>query len=283
MPKLSIREQVSSHTGTKDSDAVSLSIKDIPIEAIVIKDNIRAQYNGIDELKASIRQHGLLQPITVYKDGDGYSVKTGHRRYIACRQLYQEAPQRFHSIRCIISGAENIAIIQLVENVQRVDLSQFDLFNTLTNLKKQGLTLKQIADLIGKSEASLKVIFTGINEIKRDPDLKAFIQTPGGKIRDVVDTKGIPNREKRLELLEQRKEKAISQKELREKARALKDPPAPAGNAQAHRVFLTINKAERNILITFEEDASLDIISKDIKRLIERANLVCVAPGVLNA
>jgi ParB/RepB/Spo0J family partition protein len=151
MPKLNILN-VSERTGTEDSRAVSLSIKDIPVGEISVKANIRTEYDSLDELTTSIRQYGLLQPITVYKDGDAYHIKTGHRRFLAFKALYAESPDRYHSIRCIISDAENIPIIQLVENIQRLDLSQLDLFNALNALKEQGLSLKQIADMMGKSE-----------------------------------------------------------------------------------------------------------------------------------
>jgi ParB family chromosome partitioning protein len=177
---LTLNDQVPHDTETADTNTVSLCLKDIPIGEIAIKENIRKEYEGIDALKVSIRQYGLLQPITVYKDGEGYRVKTGHRRYLACRELYREIPNQFHSIRCIISDEENTSVIQLIENVQRVDLSQHDLFNALTVLKEKGFSLKAIAEIMGKSEASVKVIFTGINEIKQDRDLQSFIEPPGG-------------------------------------------------------------------------------------------------------
>lgn len=43
--------------------------------------------NGINELADSIKQRGLLQPLLVTQDGDGYKIVAGHRRYLACVQL----------------------------------------------------------------------------------------------------------------------------------------------------------------------------------------------------
>ena len=113
MPKLDLLSQVKTRTGTQDSGAVSLTVKDIPIGEISIRGNVRKEYTGIDELKDSIKRYGILQPITVYKDGGGYVVKTGHRRYLAYKDLYAAHPDRFHSIRCIISDAANITKIQM--------------------------------------------------------------------------------------------------------------------------------------------------------------------------
>lgn len=296
MTALNTPNQISQDTETKDCLDVSGCIKDIPVEEISIQDNIRKEYEDIDALKISIQQYGLLQPITVYQDGKRYIVKTGHRRFLAYQSLYNQAPDTFHTIRCIISDEHNVSVVQLIENLQRVDLSQRDLLNALTALKEQRFSLKQIGEIMGKSEASVKVIFTGINEIKQDPELQAFIETPGGTIRDVVDTKGIPNKTERLALLEQRKAGIISRAEMREKSKALKAKPSEKSALQEqqpelmepqknldkqYRVFLKVNKEERNILISFQEDPPFDIIRKDLKNFINRENLVCIDPESL--
>src|SRR5690242_8912122 len=41
--------------------------------------------DGIEELAASIRRHGVLQPIVVSRSGDGYELVAGHRRVLASR------------------------------------------------------------------------------------------------------------------------------------------------------------------------------------------------------
>jgi ParB family chromosome partitioning protein len=208
--------------GTRDSRTVRLTVKDIPIGDISLKGNVRTEYTELDELMASIRQHGLLQPITVYPDGGSYTVKTGHRRYMACRELYREEPEKYHRIRCIISDAGNVAVIQLVENVQRVDLSQFDLFKALKALKVQGMTLKQIAEVMGKTEGYIKSLFVGINEISKDEKLTDLLGDAGITIRDIAETTGIDDKQERLKLLEQRKDGRINRAEMRKKVKELK-------------------------------------------------------------
>jgi ParB family chromosome partitioning protein len=198
-------------------------VKDIPIGDISIRENVRKDYTGIEELAESIQQHSLLQPITVYAGGDQYIVKTGHRRFMACQSLYQTDPERFHSIRCVISNAENIVIVQMVENVQREDLSQIDLCTALSALREKGMTLKQIAQTMGKSEWYVKSLFTGINEIEKDKALQNAIGVAGNTIRDVVETSGVADKEARLKLLEQKGKGTITRAEMREKAKALKE------------------------------------------------------------
>jgi ParB family chromosome partitioning protein len=202
-----------SRTGTMDSRAVTLMVKDIPIGDIQTKENVRKEYTGIDELAASIRQYGLLQPITVYPEGEGYIVKTGHRRLKAIQALYQKEADRFHSIRCIVSDADNTAIIQLVENIQRVDLSTLDLYHALSTLRNQNLTNQQIAAVMGKSEGHIKNLFVAINELNTTDWLSDYLKSHVNMtFQDVIDTKGLADKPIRLDLLEQRTIGEISQK-----------------------------------------------------------------------
>ena len=267
MPKLDLLSQVKTRTGTQDSGAVSLTVKDIPIGEISIKGNVRQEYKGIDELKDSIKTHGLLQPITVYKDGEGYAVKTGHRRYIACKDLYTEHPERFHSIRCIISDAENITAIQIIENVQREGLTAIDLYNGLKELKGQGLTLKQIADVIGKTEQYIKNIFTAINEIDRDEDLKKHIGTAGGTIQDIAETKAIKDKGKRLDLLKEKGQGKIKRADLREKVKAMKPVKTVNNrlNAEPRTVELNADINGLFIELSFPDKETYKLIAGELK------------------
>jgi len=227
MAKAGILKNLQSRTGTKDNSAVSLTVKDIPIGEIQIKDNIRKEYTDLDVLQASIREYGLLQPITVYEEGDGYVVKTGHRRFMAYEKLYKEDPDKFNKIRCIKTDAGNIAVIQLVENIQRVDLSQIDLFNALTALKNEGMTMKQIAAVLGKSEGHIKNLFMGINEIAKDDELKNLVSHRAVTLKEIAETKGIMDRPKRLDLLKKRGKREITQSEMIMRGRATKKGAKP--------------------------------------------------------
>ena len=242
---------IQSRAGTIDSEAVNVTIKDIPIGDIHVKENIRKEYTGLEELQASIREYGLLQPITVFPVVDGYTVKTGHRRFMAYQKLYGEEPEKFHSIRCIITDAKNIAVVQLVENVQRVNLSQIDLVYALTALKNESMTMKQIAEVIGKAEGYTKNLFMGVAEILSDDDLKDIVSHTGVTIMEIVETKGIQKQE-RLELLNKRGKGEVSRSHLRERTKSLK-----CGNLMVHdravtpehQIEVFIEREPRGIII----------------------------------
>jgi ParB family chromosome partitioning protein len=274
MAKLGMLKNIRERAGTRDSRSVTLTVKDIPLGDIRVKGNIRTEYTGIEELAASIGQHGLLQPITVYEEDGGYTVKTGHRRYMAYKTLYGKEPERFHRIRCVISDAENSAVIQLVENVQRVDLPQTDLFNALSSLREQGMTLKQIAEVMGKTEGYVKSLFVGVNEINKDENLKDLIGGDAGiTIRDIAETNAIPDKQDRIKLLEERKKGTINRADLRKKVKELKSPepkgeyplfPKPERIKVRMRVFFNLRE-----IVVFPDktvsDKQLNAIGKDLQ------------------
>ena len=278
MPKLDLLSQVKARTGTQDSGAVFLTVKDIPIGEISIKGNVRQEYTGIEDLKDSIKEHGLLQPITVYRDGEGYAVKTGHRRYIACKDLYAEHPERFHSIRCIISDAENITAIQIIENVQREGLTAIDLYNGLKELKGQGLTNKQIGQAIGKGTAYINKIFTAINDIEKHPELHETMRTYAGvSMDDIQETKAIKDKGKRLDLLKEKGKGAITRQALRDKVKTMK-PAERLGKAIAGKVkkqegrTVELN-ADINVLFIemfFPDKETYKLIARELKTVFTK-------------
>jgi ParB/RepB/Spo0J family partition protein len=91
---------------------------------------------ALAELTASIRDHGLLQPITVRKVGIRYQVIAGHRRLEAFRHLLaavehqdEATAERFRTIPAhekFDVTDEEMALFALVENLQRDDLSPLD-------------------------------------------------------------------------------------------------------------------------------------------------------------
>jgi ParB family chromosome partitioning protein len=281
MPKLGMLKSVDSRAGTRSSNSVSLTVKDIPIGDIQIKENVRKDYTAIEELAESIKRHGLLQPITVYPDGDIYIVKTGHRRFKAYSLLFQQDPEHYHSIRCIISDDGNIAIVQLVENVQRQDLSQIELANALTALRQQGLTHKQIADFMGKSEGYIKILFMGVNEINTNSGIRELLEKSyaGITIQDVVETRGIEDPAIRSQILDARQQGTMNRAQMREAVKEINaDTPAVKSVPDAitqpvptePSVKITVSPNGLTIKLVFNNENSAKTLETGIRRLLAR-------------
>ena len=104
---------------------------------------------ALEELAQSIREHGLLNPITVRKNlgGEGYIVVAGARRFEAHRRLNQE---RIEAIILRDADAKKIYEIQLIENLQREDLSPFEEATGFARMIEEfGYTQEQVAERMG--------------------------------------------------------------------------------------------------------------------------------------
>ncbi|AFJ64324.1 MULTISPECIES: ParB/RepB/Spo0J family partition protein [Bacillus] len=103
---------------------------------------------SLDELKESIIQHGILQPIIVRKSLKGYDIVAGERRYRAAKLAGKE------TVPAIVRDLSESLMreIALLENLQREDLSPLEealAYDSL--LKHLDLTQEQLAKRLGKS------------------------------------------------------------------------------------------------------------------------------------
>lgn len=115
-----------------------IKIKDIKVP----KHNVRVTNidRRLEDLKASIRSLGLIEPIIVYKDESGqYVAIVGQRRLLAYNQLNEECPDGgFDEIKCILrdppEGSEMRKATSMAENVTHVPMSNDDLRHAVTEL-----------------------------------------------------------------------------------------------------------------------------------------------------
>ncbi len=114
----------------------------------------------IDDLAASIKEHGVFQPIIVKRVHDGYIIVSGERRYRACKQL------GLSKIPAIVRqyDKQKVAEIALMENLQREDLTPIEEAEAYLNVMKHlDLTQKELADRIGLSRSHVTNILGLLN------------------------------------------------------------------------------------------------------------------------
>lgn len=107
---------------------------------------------AMQELTDSIRINGLIQPITVRRQGDHYEIIAGERRWRACQRA------GFDTVPCyILSPAENEAAeLALVENIQRENLTAVEEAKGYIQIMRQSeLTQEQLAKRVGKSQSAI--------------------------------------------------------------------------------------------------------------------------------
>lgn len=106
---------------------------------------------SIADLTASVREHGILQPIVVTVSGKGYRIVAGERRYRAASAAGLE---KIPAIVRTLSDQHRLEL-SLIENIQRRDLSPIETAVGYAKLRDQfNLTLDEIGERVGNKSVS---------------------------------------------------------------------------------------------------------------------------------
>ena len=140
---------------TAVEDKKSSELKELPIESIIRdEEQPRKEFNkeAIEALSASIKEHGVLQPIVVTPEDGKYKIVAGERRWRASKMAgLTKIPAIIRTL-----DMQNRLELSIIENAQREDLNAIELATAYAKLKAQfNLTAKEIAAKVGKSEASV--------------------------------------------------------------------------------------------------------------------------------
>ncbi len=102
----------------------------------------------IEELAASIKEHGIIQPIVVRKHNKGYEIVAGERRWRAAMKA------ELSQVPCLIRELddEQNMLIAIIENMQREDLNPIEEAEGLRQMTDTfGMTQEQVSKSVGKS------------------------------------------------------------------------------------------------------------------------------------
>ena len=142
---------------------IQQGIRNIPIEKIKAnKYQPREDFNqeSLDDLTASIKEKGFIQPVLVRLKDNEYELIAGERRLRAAKKLgYKEIP-------AIIKEASDLDSLELsiIENVQREDLNPIDQAKAYKRLREEfNMTQEKVADTIGKDRATVANILRLLN------------------------------------------------------------------------------------------------------------------------
>jgi ParB family chromosome partitioning protein len=110
----------------------------------------------LEELAASIAEVGLLQPISVRQVGDRYQIIAGERRWRAYKLLGRPA------IEALVIPVEesDMAVLALVENMDRADLSDYEIGKALRQIEGLFPTRKKLAEALGLNREDMYRYYT---------------------------------------------------------------------------------------------------------------------------
>jgi ParB family chromosome partitioning protein len=132
-----------------------IGVAEIPVDRVLPNPHQPRQAfdpEALAELAASIRTHGVLQPLVVTQAGDHYQIIAGDRRWRAARLA------GLRSVPAVIKETtpQQMLALALVENIQRADLNPLEEAGAFRQLMDEfGLTQDQVAEQVGKSRAAV--------------------------------------------------------------------------------------------------------------------------------
>jgi ParB family chromosome partitioning protein len=116
--------------------------------------------DGLDDLARSIELVGLIQPLAVRpKDGGGFEVIDGRRRFMAMQKLVKAKTwRRDHPVAVYVRNEDDATAfeISLIANTQRLPMTQIEQFEAFARMEQQGRTPKEIAERWGISEKTVR-------------------------------------------------------------------------------------------------------------------------------
>ena len=190
------------------------------------------------ELAASIRENGLLQPITVRPLPSGYELIMGERRLRACKLLGHTHIEAF----ILPADDADSALLALVENVQRQNLGFFEEADAYARLLRQGMKQETLARLLGKS---VPAVSNRLRLTRLEPAVREAVVEGGLSERHARALLPLPGEEARLRVVRAAAAQKLSvQKTEQLVAKALERLPVPASHrrmislARDHRLYI---------------------------------------------
>ena len=163
---------------------------------------------ALNELAASIKLHGIIQPLVVNKVGNRYMIIAGERRWRAAQIA------GLKTVPAIVKEYDDKQIkeISIIENLQREDLNPMEAARAMKQLMDEyGWTQEVVADRLGKSRP---VIANTIRLLNLEPEVIEMIEKgklSAGHARSLV---AVNNREAQIKLAKQVCEKKLTVRDL---------------------------------------------------------------------
>lgn len=149
---------------------------------------------SLEELKNSIQQYGIIQPIVVRKVEDKYEIIAGERRWRAAREA------SFDKIPCIIKEVDEKEAIKLaiIENIQREDLNPIEEANAFKSLMNTyNLKQEEVAEAVGKSRS---YVANSLRLLNLDEEIQDYISEGKISTGHAKALLGVRNKKDRLSI-----------------------------------------------------------------------------------
>ena len=165
---------LSAMLSSKETDTIKSSVNEINIDEISVNPfQPRSNFNNtsLQELSVSIKNIGIIQPITVRKVGNNdYQLISGERRLRACKEIgLKKIPAYIRE-----ANDQDSLEMALVENIHRQDLDAIEIAISYQRLIEEiNLTQEELSDKIGKNRTTIS---NYLRLLKLDPIIQSGIR-----------------------------------------------------------------------------------------------------------
>lgn len=171
---------------TAQEDKTVSELKELPISQVHANpDQPRRTFDedALDELAASVKEHGVLQPIIVTKDSTGYQIVAGERRFRAATKAgLDKIPALVRTM-----SDQNQLEVSLIENIQRRDLNAIETATAYAKLRDQfNLTNEQIGQRVHKSPSAVQNTARLLKLPKNVREMVAEGKLTEGQVRPLI-------------------------------------------------------------------------------------------------
>src|SRR5208282_3048494 len=133
----------------------------------------------VSDILPSVRARGILQPLLVRPNGEGYEIVAGRRRYFCAKAVEAERGE-IEPLPCaIMEPGDDASALEasLIENLARLDPDEMSQYETFVRLAKEGKSVAEIAGTFGITEIMVKRrlalgnLLPRIRELYRDEEI----------------------------------------------------------------------------------------------------------------
>ena len=207
------------NTLAEDSANKENTISTLKISLVDPKSDQPRKYfdkEALEELSASIRENGLLQPILVREYGEGrYQIIAGERRFRACKLA------DLTEIPAIVLDRDDRAAAQiaLIENIQREDLNPLEEALAYKSLKEEyDMTQEELSEKVGKSRSAIANAIRLLDLPEEILTMVAAKELSAGHARTLL---GVKDREDMILLAQFAAEQDLSVRQLEEQVKKI--------------------------------------------------------------
>ena len=268
----SVLDEISNGESEIKGSSADIAIKDIRTNPYQPRKTFDKQ--ALEELAASIKEHGIFQPLLVRKSLNGYELIAGERRLRASKIAgLKEVP-------CLIVDFDDrdMMEISILENIQREDLTVLEEAEAYEQLiDKLDYSQEDLAKRLGKSRPyvantlRLQKLPASIKELLRKDKISA------GHARALLN---VEDEAKALEIANEAAKKGLSVREVENKVKTLdkkkvvkvkdRDPYLEAvRRTMEGRLGTAVNLTKKNITISYNDNDDLNCILEIIGCLEE--------------